>query len=126
MAMSVVEKYPIIVVIEGLGKAEGELVRTYAPLTISNIVKSLPLRSRAYKLPDRVYLSIGLAMDVEKPRQQASRGDIAFWPQASAITFFIKDVKLTQAVSLIGRITSGIELIEKAPMGTPMLIQLAK
>ncbi|MCS7139372.1 MAG: hypothetical protein N3F04_00920 [Candidatus Nezhaarchaeota archaeon] len=124
--MSVIERYPIVIVIEKLGKAEGELVRTYAPLTISNIVRSLPMRSRAYKLPDRVYVLADLSMDVEKPRQQAFRGDIAFWPQASAIAFFIKDVKLTQAVSLIGKVTSGIELIERTPMGSSVLIQLAK
>ncbi len=124
--MTVIEKYPILIIVEGQGKAEGELVRTYAPLTIASIVRSLPLRARAYKLPDRVYMSVGLAMDVEKPRQQASRGDIAFWPQASAITFFIKDTKLSQAVSLIGKVTSGLEVIEKAPMGTPITIQLAR
>jgi len=122
--LTVIEKYRVLIVVEGIGEAEGELVRTYAPLTIASIVKMLPVRSRAYKLPDRVYMAIGLAHDVEKPRSQVSREDIAFWPQASAITFFIKDSKLSQPVSLIGKVTRGIEVIEAVRMGTPITVQL--
>lgn len=122
--MTVVEKYLIAIIINEVGVAEGELVRTYAPITISNIVRALPIRSRIYKLPDRVYLRVDLAMDVEKPREQVSRGDITFWPQASAITFFMKNTKLSQPVSLIGKVTKGLDLIEKTPMGSPVTIQL--
>lgn len=123
--MTVIEKYSITIIVNEVNVVEGELVRTYAPITISKIVRMLPIRSRVYKLPDRVYLQVDLKMDVEKPRDQVSRGDITFWPQASAIAFFIRDAKLTQPVSLIGKVTKGLEFIETASMGTPVLIKLA-
>lgn len=123
--MTVIEKYSLTIIVNEVYVAEGELIRTYAPLTISKVVRMLPIRSRIYKLPDRAYLQVDLKVDVEKPREQASRGDIAFWPQASAIAFFIKDVKLTQPVSLMGRVIKGLEFIERASMGTPILIKLA-
>lgn len=123
--MTVIEKYALAIIVNEINIAEGELIRTYAPLTISKITKMLPVRSRIYRLPDRVYLQVDLKLDVEKPREQASRGDITFWPQASAIAFFIKHTRLTQPVSLIGKITKGLEFIEEAPMGTPILIKLA-
>lgn len=123
--MAVIEKYTLIIIVDEVNVAEGELIRTFAPLTISKIVRILPIRSRVYRLPDRVYLQVDLKLDVEKPREQVSRGDITFWPQASAIAFFIKDTKLTQHVSLIGKVTKGLEFIERASMGTPVLIKLA-
>jgi hypothetical protein len=123
--MTVTEKYSIIMVVNEVAVVEGELVRTYAPITISNLVRMLPIRSRVYKLPDRAYFQIGLEMDVEKPREQVARGDIAFWPQASAITLFLKDSKLTQPVSLIGKVTKRLEAVERAPMGAPIVVKLA-
>lgn len=123
--MTVIEKYSLTIIVNEVDVAEGELTRTYAPLTISKVIRMLPIRSRAYRLPDRVYLQVDLKMDVEKPREQVLRGDIAFWPQASAIAFFIKDTKLTQPVSLMGKVTKGLEFIERASMGTPILIKLA-
>ncbi|MEM0217326.1 MAG: cyclophilin-like family protein [Candidatus Nezhaarchaeales archaeon] len=123
--MTVVEKYSLAIIVNEVDVAEGELVRTYAPLTISKIVRMLPIRSRIYRLPDRVYFQVDLRLDVEKPREHVSRGDITFWPQASAIAFFVRDTKLTQPVSLIGKVTKGLEFIENASMGTPILIKLA-
>jgi hypothetical protein len=123
--MTVVEKYPIVIVVNEVDVIEGELVRTYAPITISKLVRMLPIRSRAYKLPDRAYFQVGLAMDVEKPREQVARGDIAFWPQASAMVLFLRDSKLTQPVSLIGKVIRGLEVIERAPMGASIVVKLA-
>jgi hypothetical protein len=123
--MTVIEKYPLVMVVNEVDVVEGELVRTYAPITISKLVRMLPIRSRIYKLPDRVYFQVGLGMDVEKPRGQVVRGDIAFWPQASAMALFLKDSKLTQPVSLIGKVTKGLEIVERAPMGASIVVKLA-
>jgi hypothetical protein len=123
--MTVVERYLITLVVNEIDVVEGELVRTYAPITISKLVRMLPVRSRVYKLPDRAYFQVGLKMDVEKPREQVARGDIAFWPQASAMALFLKDSKLTQPVSLIGKVTKGLEVVERAPMGASIVVKLA-
>ncbi len=123
--MTVVEKYPIIIVINEVDVVEGELVRTYAPITISKLVRMLPIRSRLYKLSDRAYFQVGLEMDVEKPRGQVARGDITFWPQASAMALFLKDSKTAQPVSLIGKVTKGLEVVERASMGASIVVRLA-
>jgi hypothetical protein len=123
--MTVIEKYSIIMVVNEVEVVEGELVRTYAPITISKLVRMLPIRSRIYKLPDRAYFQVDLRMDVEKPREQVARGDISFWPQASAMALFLRDSKLTQPVSLIGKVTKGLEVVERAPMGSSIVVKLA-
>jgi len=123
--MTVVERYSIVMVVNEVDAVEGELVRTYAPITISKLIRMLPIRSRVYKLPDRAYFQVGLKMDVEKPREQVSRGCIAFWPQASAMALFLRDSKLRQPVSLIGKVTKGLEAVERASMGAPIVIKLA-
>ena len=51
----------------GKGTAECEIVRHLSPLTISRILKALPLRDRVHRLEDKlVYIETGLMIGAEK------------------------------------------------------------
>ena len=61
----------------GKGTAECEIVRHLSPLTISRILKALPLRDRVHRLEDKlVYIETGLMIGAEKQRTQFKRGDV--------------------------------------------------
>ena len=63
-----VSRIKIKFVIEGLGEAEGELVRFLAPRTIDYIVRKLPLEGRAALWKEEVYFEISLKMGEEKAK----------------------------------------------------------
>ena len=63
-----VSRIKIKFLIEGLGEAEGELVRFLAPRTIDTIVRKLPLEGRAALWKEEVYFEIPIKMGEEKAK----------------------------------------------------------
>ena len=67
-----VSRIKVKFLIEGLGEAEGELVRFLAPRTIDYIVRKLPLEGRAALWKEEVYFEIPLKDG--RGKSQADRG----------------------------------------------------
>jgi len=53
-----VSRVKVKFVVEGLGEAEGELVRHLAPITVSMVVRKLPFEGRAALWKEEVYFEI--------------------------------------------------------------------
>ncbi|HSQ48881.1 MAG TPA: cyclophilin-like family protein, partial [Candidatus Deferrimicrobiaceae bacterium] len=64
-------------IIEGLGQAEGELVRFLAPRTIDTIVRKMPLEGRAALYKEEIYFEIPIKMGEEKAKPTVEPGTIA-------------------------------------------------
>ena len=92
--------------IEGLGEAEGELVRFLAPRTIDAIVRKLPVEGRAALWKEEVYFEIPIKMGEEKAKPTVETGTIAFWPMGSALCVFYGKSQPYSPVSILGKITS--------------------
>ena len=119
-----VSRIKIKFLIEGLGEAEGELVRFLAPRTIDTIVRKLPIEGRAALYKEEVYFEIPIKMGEEKAKSIVEQGTIAFWPMDSAICVFYGKSQPYSPVSILGKVTSNLELFKQVKSGLTIKVQL--
>ena len=110
-------------IIEGLGEAEGELVRFLAPRTVDMIVRKLPMEGRAALWKEEVYFETPIKMGEEKAKASVEAGTIAFWPMGSAICIFYGSSQPYSPVSILGKVTANLELFKQTKSGTKIRVQ---
>ncbi|MDH7564125.1 MAG: cyclophilin-like fold protein [Candidatus Bathyarchaeota archaeon] len=110
-------------IIEGLGKAEGELVRFLAPRTIDMIVRKLPMEGRAALWKEEIYFEIPVKMGEEKAKATVEKGTIAFWPMGSALCVFYGSSQPYSPVSILGKVTHNLELFSQIKSGTKIRVE---
>ena len=110
--------------IEGLGKAEGELVRFLAPRTIDIIVRKLPVEGRAAIWKEEVYFEIPAKIGEEKAKTTVENGTIAFWPMGSALCVFFGQSQPYSPVNILGKITKNLELFKQIKSGATIKVEL--
>jgi hypothetical protein len=111
-------------VIEGLGEAEGELVRFLAPRTIDTIVRKLPVEGRAALWKEEVYFEIPVKIGEEKAKPTVETGTIAFWPMGSALCIFYGQSQPYSQVNILGKVTKNLELFEQVKSGATIKVEL--
>ena len=119
-----VSRIKIKFLIEGLGEAEGELVRFLAPRTIDFIVRMLPLEGRVALWKEEVYFEIPIKMGEEKAKKTVEQGTIAFWPMNSALCVFYGTSQPYSPVNVLGKVTSNLELFKQIKSGLTIKVQL--
>jgi len=108
-----VSRIPVEINIEKKGIIKAQLIRHLAPLTISEILKNLPIRGNVYSHIDRFYyLRTNLVLGAEKQKKIFNRGDIAYLPSNGAICFFVAETE-TSLMNYIGKIISNIDILRK-------------
>jgi hypothetical protein len=110
-------------IVEGLGEAEGELVRFLAPRTVDLIVRKLPIEGRAAMWKEEVYFETPIKMGEEKAKGTVEVGTIAFWPMGSAICIFHGNSQPYSPVSILGKVTSNLELFKRVKSGTKIRVE---
>ena len=110
-------------IIEGLGEAEGELVRFLAPRTIDMIIRRLPMEGRAALWKEEVYFETPIKMGEEKAKANVEVGTIAFWPMGSAICIFHGTSQPYSPVSILGKVTANLDLFKQIKSGTKIRVQ---
>jgi len=110
-------------IIEGLGEAEGELVRFLAPRTVDMIVRKLPIEGRAALWKEEVYFEIPIKMGEEKAKSTVEKGTIAFWPMGSALCIFYGESQPYSPVNVLGKITKNLELFGQVKSGTKIRVE---
>ena len=111
-------------VIEGLGEAEGELVRFLAPRTIDTIVRKLPVEGRAALWKEEVYFEIPVKIGEEKAKPTVETGTIAFWPMGSALCIFYGQSQPYSSVNIIGKVIKNLELFAQVKSGATIKVEL--
>lgn len=111
-------------IIEGLGEAEGELVRFLAPRTIDMILRKIPVEGRAALWKEEVYFETTIKMGEEKAKGNVENGAIAFWPMGSAICIFYGQSQPYSPVNMLGKITKNLELFRQVKSGTKIRVEL--
>jgi len=119
-----VSRIKVKFIIEGLGQAEGELVRFLAPRTIDTIVRKMPLEGRAALYKEEIYFEIPIKMGEEKAKPTVEPGTIAFWPMGSAVCVFYGKSQPYSPVSILGKITTNLELFKQVKSGITIKMQL--
>jgi uncharacterized protein len=120
-----ISRIKIKFLIEGLGEAEGELVRFMAPRTIDYIVRKLPMEGRAALYKEEVYFEIPIKMGEEKAKPTVETGTIAFWPMGGALCVFYGKSQPYSPVSILGKITSNLDLFNQVKSGSTIKVVLA-
>ncbi len=109
--------------VEGMGEAEGELVRFLAPRTVETIMRKLPIEGRAALWKEEVYFEIPVKMGEEKAKPTVEVGTIAFWPMGSALCVFYGGSHPYSPVSILGKITKNLELFRQVKSGTRIRVE---
>lgn len=110
--------------IEGLGEAEGELVRFLAPRTIDYLIRKLPVEGRAALWKEEVYFEIPIKMGEEKAKPTVETGTIAFWPMGGALCVFYGKSQPYSPVSILGKVMSNLEIFKQVKSGARIRVEL--
>jgi hypothetical protein len=113
---------PVTLVVQGLGEADGELVRFQAPRTVDALLRKMPLEGRAALLNGGVYFTVPLQMGLEKQVKAVSSGTIAFWPLASALCFFYDAASTYSPVNVVGHATV-TDVVRGIQVGTILRVE---
>ncbi len=114
------------ITVEGLGEAEGELVRFLAPRTVDGIVRALPLEGKASLWKEEVYFEIPIKAGAEKARDRVDTGALAYWPLGRAFCIFYGRSQPYSHVNLIGRVTGNLELFASVKSGKTIRVEKAQ
>ena len=118
-----VSRIPIKFIIEGIGEAEGELVRHLAPRTVDAISKRLPFEGRAALWREEVYFQIPVKLGKEKAEPTVEKGALAYWPMGNALCIFYGGSQPYSSVNLVGQVTKNLELFERVKSGTKIIVE---
>jgi len=118
-----VSRIPIKFTIEGVGEAEGELIRHLAPRTVDAIAKKLPMEGRAALWEEEVYFEIPVKMGKEKAEPTVERGAIAYWPMGNALCIFYGESQPYSPVNIVGQVTKNLELFGRVKSGTKIVVE---
>jgi hypothetical protein len=118
-----VSRVKVKFLIEGLGQAEGELVRFLAPRTIDSIIRKLPVEGRAALWKEEVYFEIPIKMGEEKAKSTVEKGTIAFWPMGSALCIFYGKSQPYSQVNVLGKITDNLDLFRQVKSGATIRVE---
>ena len=118
-----VSRIKVKFIIEGVGQAEGELVRFLAPRTIDFIMRKLPIEGRAALWKEEVYFEIPIKMGEEKAKPTVETGTIAFWPMGGALCVFYGKSQPYSPVSVLGKITSNLEFFKQIKSGATIRVE---
>ena len=117
-----VSRIPIKFIVEGVGNAEGELVRIRSPRTADAIIRRLPLEGRAALWQQEVYFEIPIKMGNEKAKPTVEKGTLAYWPMGSAFCIFYGETQPYSPVNIIGKVTKNLEFFAKVKRGAKIVI----
>ena len=123
MSEKSISRTPVKIVVEGLGEAEGELIRYMAPRTVEAILRSLPLEGRAALWKEEVYFEIPVKMGGEKPAKTVKKGTLAYWPMGNAVCIFYGETQPYSPVNVIGLLTKNLDLFRKVKSGMRIKIE---
>jgi len=118
-----VSRIPIKFTIEGVGEAEGELIRHLAPRTVDAIAKKLPLEGRAALWKEEVYFEIPVKMGAEKAEPTVEKGAVAYWPMGNALCIFYGESQPYSPVNIVGQMAKNLELFERVKSGTKIMVE---
>jgi hypothetical protein len=118
-----VSRIKVKFLVEGLGEAEGELVRFLAPRTVETITRKLPVEGRAALWKEEIYFEIPIKMGEEKAKPTVENGAIAFWPMGGALCVFYGQSQPYSPVSILGKITKNLELFRQVKSGTRIRVE---
>jgi len=104
--------------VRGKGEFTIELYKHLAPITVSAILRALPMSARVTIYPKAmVCILTGLKTGVEKPKLDYVKGEIAFLPANGSLCFFMSPAKSQSPLNPVGSISANAELLQTLTPG---------
>jgi uncharacterized protein len=112
---STVSRIPIKIIIEKKEILDGQLIRHFSPITISHLLKHLPISGGIhYNYDNFCYIQTPLNIGPEKQKKAFSKGDITLMTSTGSICFILKEISsMFYLMNHIGKISplSNLELL---------------
>lgn len=118
-------RIPVKIEIEELGQFDGELIRFHAPLTVSALVRMLPIGGAVAKWDYALYFQVPLDRGAEKPVSRVSAGDILYWPPGSYVVLAFADATPPAQMTKVGRYQADYEKLKTAKVGARIMVRRA-
>jgi uncharacterized protein len=110
--------------VPGKGTFVGNLFKHLSPVTITKILRELPINGRVnFYQKDFAYILTNVITGEEKSRKEFRKGQIAFLPSGSSICFFLQDIRSYKPMNPLGEITQGMEILESLKRGDSIEIE---
>ncbi|MEM3078614.1 MAG: cyclophilin-like family protein [Nitrososphaerales archaeon] len=120
-----VSKLRITIEVYGKGRAEGEVFRHLAPITLNALLRNMPSQGRAIRFKDQfVYITLGIVAGVEKARKSFQKGEIGFLSSNGALCFFLENCEVAMPINPLGKITSGLDMLSKVGAGDVITVDI--
>jgi hypothetical protein len=111
-------KRDIKITVHGKGEVSAEIFRHLAPTTVGAIIMKMPIHGRVSRIGEsNICIITQISTGVEKGRTSFARGDLAFLTLNGSICIFLKEAKSARPMNPIGRVTSGLDILDKAGSG---------
>jgi hypothetical protein len=118
-------RFKVRFIVEGVGKAEGELNRIYASRTVEALRDALPISSIVNIWKEKeVYFPVGIKKGLEKPTKKVEKGTLAYWSQGDSLCIFIEEIEPYSQVNIVGTITSNLNMFENVKRGSRIKMEL--
>ncbi len=118
MSAGSVSKIELTLSLKGKGQLSVELKRHLAPKTTGVIIRALPLEGNAHMMgTSMAFMDTALNTGGEKIRTQFRKGDVGFMASNGSIWFFLEDSRQTKPMTLIGKISSNLQILSDVKPG---------
>ena len=113
MQSGTVSRIDIILGINDKTRITCQLKRHLSPLTVGLITRMLPLNGNAHYMGKSIlYFETKINSGIERKRTDFKKGDIAFLPIEGSICFYLNDVFAGKQMTVIGRMTDGVDKLK--------------
>ncbi len=113
-----VSKVECKAVVRGKSEMKFDLYKHLAPVTVSAILRELPINARATIYPRAmICLLTPIKCGVEKQRFEFAKGDVAFLPANGSLCFFLANAKSQSPLNPIGKIEGSLSVLESLSAG---------
>jgi hypothetical protein len=118
-----VSKVECKAVIRGKGELKFDLYKHLAPVTVSALMRELPINARVTIYPKAmVCLLTGIKSGVEKQRFEFTKGEVAFLPANGSLCFFMANAKSQSPLNPIGKVEGDLAILGGLTAGDSMQI----
>ena len=112
--------------LKGKGSLELALYRHLAPVTVSAIVRAMPIVGRVTTYPRTVCVITAIKTGVEKQRYEYGSGDVALMPASGMLCIMLGGTKSDRPLNPVGKIEGGVEILQRAGPGDIVEIRLTQ
>ena len=114
-------------IIRDKGEIEGNLFKHLSPTAVGNILRNIPIEGRMNKLDETfAYILTPIKIGSERPKKKFEKGDISFIASNGAIGIFLKDMEVSKSMSLIGKIKSDKDILNRISNGDSISLIMQK